>query len=416
MLLEFSLNNFKSFKNKTTFSMEKGVGDELENNYFSTSVGDVLKVASMFGPNASGKSNFMRAFTAAIMMVRNSNINQPGTKNVYYDPFAFENKTDKKDDLIEFEFIILIDSVKYIYSFAYDETKIVSEKLVAYYSQKPTTVFARENVNEYKFITEDQKQLTEILKKNTDNKLFLSTATNWNYSKTKPVFDWFMEGIDTYSSFEHLPNTPSDSLMSYKRDDKDLKEFALKVLKEADFQITDYSIKVHEVQVDAARIGGPAGVLVPIQQLEVQMKHEIENENGEIQEYSLNLLKESNGTQNIFHLIPKLKRAFDCNRVLVVDEIEKSLHPSIIEYIIKLFNDKEINKYNSQLIFSTHNLLLLNSNKLRRDQYWFADKDYKTGISEIYSLDEFKIRKDDRRLKNYLNGRYGAIPYIDLGD
>ena len=223
MLIEFSVKNFLSFKNKVTLSMEKGLGDEnLENIVFTNNL-ELLKNAAIYGANASGKSNLLKALTCAILMVRNSNIISFGEKIDLVKPFLLDDNS--KNEPSEFEFIFLINGVKYRYFFNADTKKVYDEVLDAYYSQKPTNIFRRTNTNNYEF-NSDKNKLEPIAIKNTENKLFLSTATTWNYDKTKDVYLWFANSIDTYNSFESIA---SSDLRAYGSDE-DLKKFALKLL------------------------------------------------------------------------------------------------------------------------------------------------------------------------------------------
>ena len=136
------------------------------------------------------------------------------------------------------------------------------------------------------------------------------------------------------------------------------------------------------------------------------------DDNNNKHSYKLNFTEESSGTRVLFALAPFLKRAFEKPKVIIVDELEKSMHPALVEFIVKLFNNNEINKANSQLIFTTHATNLLNLELFRRDQIWFTEKDPKTATSDLYPLDSFSVRKDENIQKGYINGRYGAIPFI----
>ena len=144
----------------------------------------------------------------------------------------------------------------------------------------------------------------------------------------------------------------------------------------------------------------------------IELEHEITDENKNKHIYSLNFNDESSGTRTLFALAPFLKRAFESTKTIVVDELEKSMHPALVEFIVKLFNDKTINKANSQLIFIAHATNLLTIELLRRDQIWFTEKNPDTGVSELYPLDSFSVRKDENIQKGYINGRYGAVPFI----
>lgn len=413
MLVEFSVKNFRSFKEKVTFSMEKGVGEELDKNIININNLKVLKSAAIYGANASGKSNFINAFTVAILMVRSSNTIPVGGHWLGLVPFEFDEQTKKEPTY--FEFIFITNGIKYKYSFSADKSKIHDESLEAYYSQKPTLIFKRENVNEYTY-TSDENKLRDIEAKNTDNKLFLSTATTWNYDKTRDAFLWFMNCVDTFNAFSMISDK---DLKSFSKDNSELKDFTLKLLKASDIVIKDIIVKYEEKDMDSNMIN----MLVPpaarsaetpkIKNVNIEIGHEIIDKNGKSSIYKLNFNDESAGTQIMFALAPFLKRAFEEQKVIIVDELEKSLHPTLVEYIINIFNNQEINKANSQLIFSTHAINLLDLDIFRRDQIWFTEKNSETGITELYPLDDFSVRKTENIQKGYLNGRYGAIPFIE---
>ncbi len=412
MLIEFSVKNFLSFKNKVTLSMEKGNGDENLDNVIAKDGLNLLKTVSIYGANASGKSNLLKAFTCAILMVRNSIFISVGGKWNFLKPFLFDETTKNKPS--EFEFIFTINDIKYRYFFSADENKIYDEILDAYYTQKPTNIFTRTKTNIYEF-NSDKNKLESLKSKNTENKLFLSTATNWNYEKTKDPYLWFNNVIDTYDSFDNISDR---DLKEYSEDNKGLKEFALKLLKEADILIKDIHVDYEEKDMDStmmdmfippiARTNGT----FKMSNVNIELDHEVVDENNNPHYYRLNFNDESSGTRVLFALAPFLKRAFESTKILIVDELEKSMHPALVEFIIKLFKNKEINKVNSQLIFMTHVTNLLNLDLLRRDQIWFTEKNSKTGVSDLYPLDSFPVRKDENIQKGYINGRYGAIPFI----
>lgn len=404
MLIEFSVKNFMSFKNKVTLSMEKGNGDENLDNIFKWKDAELVKVASIYGANASGKSNLLKAFYCAILMVRNSSMISINGKWLFIKPFMFDDVSSKGPS--EFEFIILASGVKYKYYFSTDGYKVYDEGLDAYYSQKPTSIFKRYDVNKYLF-NADKAKLEPLTAHNTDNKLFLSTATTWNYDKTKDVFLWFNNVIDTYDSFDMISNR---DIISYKNNDNNIKQFALKLLKESDILINDIHVDYKEDETDKQVMEMFDAPL--IKNVDIQVEHEIIDENNNKHIYRLSFDEESRGTRVLFALAPFLKRAFESEKVIIVDELEKSLHPTLIECIVKLFNNKDINKANSQLIFTTHAANLLNINLLRRDQIWFTEKNPNNGVSSLYPLDSFSVRKDENIYKGYLSGRYGAVPFI----
>lgn len=417
MLVQFSVKNFMSFKDKVSFSMEAGIGNENEDNICKLNNERILKTAAIYGANASGKTNLINAFTAAIRMIRNSSKRQIGEKLIEMIPFAFNETTVSEP--CEFEFVFIKNGIKYVYGFTSDEERIYEEYLYQYLTSKPTRIFERENVNEYKFLQSDEGKLNAIKAQNTENKLFLSTATMWNYLKTKDAFLWFAENIDTYLGGVNLDEK---SIEAYENDkDGRLKQFALKLLKISDIFIKNYDLETREINLDADAILVLNGKTYPAispkkKDIKITMTHEVKNDKGELKEYQLNYKYESLGTQIIFSLAPILMQAFEKGNIIVMDEIERSLHPTLVEMIIRFFNDTEINKGNAQLIFSTHDTNLLSLDLLRRDQIWFAERDEKKGATDIYPLDDFSVRKTENIQKGYLNGRYGAIPFVAIGD
>lgn len=412
MLIEFSVKNFLSFKDKIILSMEKGNGEENINNIIKNDITDLLRTSVIYGANASGKSNVIKAFTCAIILVRTSNLMMPGGKLDLVKPFLLDDTSRNKPS--EFEFIFITNNIKYRYYFSADENKIYDEILDAYYSQKPTNIFTRTNTNDYEF-NSDKTKLEELKNKNLENKLFLATSSSWNYDKTKDPFLWFLNVIDTYDSFTNILD---NDLMSYSKNDKNLKEFTLKLLKEADILIKDIKVDYEEKNTDENMVD----LLIPkinqnskvfkTKSINIELEHEVIDEFNKKYFYKLNFIDESLGTKVLFSLAPILKRAFSSSKVIIVDEFEKSMHPKLVEFIIKLFNNPDINKYNSQLIFTTHATYLLDLELLRRDQIWFTEKNPSNGITDLYPLDSFSVRKDENILKGYINGRYGAIPFI----
>ena len=422
MLVRFSVKNFMSFKEKQDFSMEAGIGDENPDNIININESNerVLKTTALYGANASGKTNLIKAFSVAIMMIRLSNNRQPGEKLLQMEPFAFNENTKKEP--CEFEFIFYTNNNKYVYGFKADKNKIHEEYLYQYFSAKATRIFERIGEN-YKFLQADETKLNAIKNQNLENKLFLSTATTWNYEKTRAPYLWFANMIDTYIGGNEL--NPF-SIEAYNNDDanESLKKFTLKLLEEADIIIKDYNIEIEETEMDVRMImqlknmNIPSNVIIPKTSVikSITMSHEIIDENGNTKIYNLDLISESSGTKIVFAMAPILKEVFEKGKILIIDEIERSLHPSLVEMIIKFFHSIEINKSNAQLIFNTHDTNLLSLDLFRRDQIWFAEKDPKKGATELYPLDDFSVRKTENIQKGYLNGRYGAIPFVAMGD
>ncbi len=406
MLLQFSVENFRSFKTKAVLSLEASADKELPDNIVVCQKQRILKGAAIFGANAAGKSNIFKALTAAILMVRNSNTRQVGEELPWMIPFAFDKNSAKKP--CSFEFVFLAGKKKYVYGFSATSKRITNEYLYVYNSSRATTIFERDENNEYRFTSaEAAKRLKPITVHNTDNKLFLATATAWNYEGTRDALMWFMNGINTYEpEYQQLLNVTGP--MFEQDTDASLRAFTNGILHEADINIADYKIESREVSLPTYQ----PGVSVLGKEYTITTLHKVEDGNT----YSLRLQEESHGTVNLFFFAPIIKRAFVTGETLCIDEFDVSLHPLLVQYLVSLFNNPEINKNHAQLIISTHTSGLMNLKHLRRDQIYFVEKDNRSGNSTLYSLDEFSPRTREDIQKAYLLGRYGSIPNLGMGD
>lgn len=414
MLIQFSVVNYKSFKDKVVLSLVPNKDTSHENNVSAIeSTEGVLNTIAIYGANAAGKTNLFKALTTAILMIRKSNQLQKYDRLDGLVPFLFDKKMVEKPT--SFEFVFSNKGVKYIYGFSATPIEIVSEYLYAYYSAKPSTIFERDG-SEYKF-PKDKRMLDQVAEKNTPNKLFLSTATTWNYDRTEPAYSWFDKGINTYPEYESLHPIAFDQFENEEQNR--VHQFVIELLKESDINIYDYLIKSEPMNdQDLIQIFGPLYQAVKdVKMLEgnkqnVFMDHLVSYEDGSTKIFRLNLVDESKGTENLFLLAPILLRALLSGETVIIDEIERSLHPLLVKHVVSYFNDPERNPNHAQLIFNTHNLELMSLDIFRRDQIYFVDKSTKTGASELYSLDEFSVRAEENIKKGYLLGRFGAIPAI----
>lgn len=404
MILEFSITNFLSFKDKVTFSMLANATNGLDDNYIISNDRRVLKTNAIYGANASGKTNLFKILTIVISMLRSSNIVNINAK-LPIVPFKFDKKTINKPS--EFEIKFIVDDVRYVYGFIADTNKIHEEYLYYYPNGRETKIFDRTNTNDYSFPQKDEKLLNDIAAKNAPNKFFIATATNWNYEKTKSPYKFLSADINTFNNLGGLRDL---ALSEYLKNNKELKDFALEFLKKADFNIEDYKVLETDVPDDVL-----AAIPVFIKAgMNMKEKPKVftaffKHKGSDVE---LSYEEESMGTQIIFCFIPFIKDALNNKRVVVVDELDKSLHPYLVEMIVQMFNDPDINKNGAQLIFNTHDTNLLKLNILRRDQIWFAEKDDKNGISDLYPLSDFSVRKTENVERGYMLGRYGAVPFI----
>ena len=405
MLIEFSITNFLSFKEKTTFSMVASSDTSMEDNYFTVGNERLLKMTAIYGANASGKSNIFKLLAIVGGMIRQSNFYNPNM-NLPIIPFKLDKEMVNQPS--EFEIKFLIDKIRYIYGFSADSKKIYKEYLTYYPNGRPVKIFSRKDTNNYSFNSVDEKILNDIKVKNSENKFFIATATNWNFEKTKPVFEFLTEKLGVVLSYEQLNNY---AYAMYSNDsDKELEKFALKFLEKADLNIKGYRVIKENLTDD--QINTMPDIIRPFfsTNAPVYRVNTTHVANGE--KYEFDISEESLGTQAIFSFIPVIKDVIDNGKVLFVDEFDKSLHPFIVKQIVEMFNDQDFNNKKAQIIFNTHDTNLLDLGLLRRDQIWFTEKNPNNGESVLYPLDDFSVRKSENVEKGYLLGRYGAVPFL----
>ncbi len=401
MLLEFSVANWYSFKDKVTFSMLASSSQILEENFVVKNNYRILKSAAIYGANASGKSNLFKILAGIILMLRQSNNVDINAKLPIKQ---FKGQKEMKPS--EFEIRFMVDNINYIYGFKADINVIYEEYLYYYPKGRETKIFYRHDIDKYDFTVREERHLKDIALKNSQNKFFLATATNWNYEKTKPAYDFLTQAIDVFFDLEELK---SNAFKMYENDnDGKLKEFALAFLKAADFNIVDYEItKVDIPNKILLSMSELVKIKIPENQKAYQV---IFKHNGNLK---IDLAEESFGTQIIFAFIPFIAEAIQNQKILIIDELNRSLHPYLSRYIVQMFNDNSVNLKASQLIFNTNDTNLLDLDILRRDQIWFTEKNNETGNSDLYSLNDFSVRSKENIEKGYMLGRYGAVPFIN---
>lgn len=415
MLIQFTVENFLSIRDKVYLSLEPSKDSEHPENLIKKGEYNAVTSAAIYGANASGKTSLFKAITIALIMLRNSN-NIQVTDRLPVIPFKLDSESKNKPTSFEFTFIAS-DDKKYIYGFSATAEKIVEEYLYCYNSAKPTLIFDLKEGEEPKYNRAYKGKLETAYQMNTTNKLFLATATTWNAECTKIPFEWLAEYIDTFTEVMDLSGV---AVEKYRTDEnRQYIDFTKNLLKQADINISSIEVDAKEV------IGGAAlpiqimvqGKMIPPNEgkryeVEITTGHTIIDEDGNSIEYPLSLQEESLGTQLLFFYGPLLKDAFEKGKTLILDEIDKSMHPSLVKFIMNLFRDPDINKAGAQLIVTTHETGILTLDMFRRDQIYFTEKDSKTGVTDLYSLDEFSVRKTENIEKGYLMGRYGAIPFL----
>ena len=420
MLLQFSVENYLSFKDIAVLSLVPSADKEHLNNITSRGKFKGLNTIAIYGANASGKSNLFKAVTIALNMIRSS-ANTQVDQLLPVVPFKLDGKSKGKPSAFEFQFVGT-DGKKYIYGFSALPDRIVEEYLYCYNTSRPTKVFDRTETDSYTFSRTTKKELGPIIRFTTKNRLFISSATLLNAESTRNAYEWLSSGIDTFMNVNELQNRAYAYYMEdYDNNSRVNIEFTKDLFKAADISITDidYSYrKIDEIPPDSPRIminNEPILSAVKLRQ-DVNTEHVVIEEDGNAKKYTLSLQEESLGTTMLFLYGPFLKETLDKGKVLFVDEIDRSLHPFIVSYLINLFSSNKNN--GAQLIITTHDTSQLSLERFRRDQIYFTEKNPKAGVSDLYSLDDFKkpVRKDENIQKKYLQGRYGAIPYVHAED
>lgn len=415
MLIEFRVKNFRSIKDEVVLSMLSvpAQKDLLNATFEIGKTGQRLsKTTAIYGGNASGKTNIWNALLTMWQLV-NQSVNDVQGANLANQviPFLLNDQGAKHPS--EFEITFLLDESIYKYGIIANKKTILEEwlKLVGPTSIKP--IFTRKN-NNFELGSGFKKEVKnfDAWKASTrENSLFLSAGATVNVDLPLRVFNWFNDlGIVKATSnqlYEQFTQTNFDKIG---------KEKILKLLQSADLGIEDIirrEIEVKKEQIPEqfrSFLTSDAETIKANNFLSVHKKY---NEKGtEAGRVDFDLFsQESEGTIKLFNLAGPIINTLENGKILFIDEFESKLHPLLLESIVRLFSGP-MNKKNAQLIFCVHNTYLLQNKSVRRDQIWFTDKD-KFGGTRLYSLADFGPRMDDSLEKKYLNGIFGAIPYIE---
>ncbi len=384
MLIQFTVENHRSIKNSSVISFAASKDKSLEKYlHHLDEKKALLPTLAIYGANAAGKSNVLHAMMTMKEMVVGEAAKVSKGQLLPWEPFG------RTKEPTSFEMVFIFQGVRYAYGFSFDATKIYNEYLYHWPNGREALIFSREN-GVYEFRENVNEQM--ILSNRTpDNKLYLVSSNDWNLPQTENAYRWFLEKMTILIDEEP---TSSDTIIQIASGD-DKKARILKELLLADLGITDVTIKNDTSNV-------------PI----ITTTHRIVNEDGTMEYFELLMNQESIGTQHFFTRIGGWLQALEKGSLLVVDEIENSLHPLLTRRLIEMVQDRTINTNGAQLIFTTHDAMLLDLNFFRRDQIWFAEKNEKTCATELYSLASFSPRKGENVRKGYLQGRFGAIPFI----
>jgi AAA15 family ATPase/GTPase len=428
MLLQFSIKNFRTFKDKATLSLIASSYDkdtrEHENIVINENFGlRLLKSAVIYGANASGKSKLLDAFAFMRYFVINSSKESQKGETIEVEPFKLSTQTENEPS--EFEIIFVYKNVLYRYGFEATAERIVSEWLYHKPKTKEVELFYREgsifNTHERSF-TKGNTVVKEGLVR--DNALLISVAAQFNEKTAINVLDWFKR-LKTLSG---LKESGYQGFTMGKTEDPKHKVKILELLKAADLGIQD--IELQKLDIESLPKGMPKELKDKlIREVREEKKEYVSDVLTKHKKYNEDLKAvgnisfsleddESSGTRKFFALTGPILDVIENGYTLVVDELDSKLHPNLVCKIVSLFNSKEFNKKNAQLIFNTHDTNLLSSGLFRRDQIWFTNKN-KYGEAKLYSLADFKsdeVRKTEPFEENYIRGKYGAVPFLGFFD
>ncbi|MCY4460574.1 MAG: ATP-binding protein [Albidovulum sp.] len=411
MLVEFSVENFRSIKQEACLSLVAGPAKERSDTHLVAptlrkkggSARPLLRSAAIYGANAAGKSNLLRALAVMRGIVLDSSRD---AGPIPVTPFLFDSTS--RDQPTTFEIMFVAGGVRYQYGFS-ATSKVVTEEWLYAWPVGRVQQWIQRSSDDWKFgdkLTGDK----EVWRRATrPDALYLSTAVSLNSEQLKPVFDWFRHTLHVVVSGTW------NTLFSLNRIREEGKSGIIEFLQTADLAIADLKVIEEEFRPEMLPDDMPSEVKEQVTKdlagepvAELWLSHDT----GRGKPVELNIHDESDGTQKIFALAGPWLDSLQKGHVVVVDELHVHLHPTLVKFLVERFHNPDVNTSGAQLIFSTHDTSILSQDVFRRDQIWFCERD-KRQETKLFSLTDFTPRKGVENLeRSYLAGRYGALPYI----
>ena len=418
MIIDFTVGNFLSFKDKRTLSFQASGISELPENIIKIGKNKLLRSGVVYGANSSGKSNLIKAIDRMRDLLLNS-VKLNDNDFLEYSPFLLSN-IENEPTFFEMEFYHLNKIFRY--GFEYNEKKILNEWLFIKQGSKKEVVQFIRTIDGIGVSPEFEEGIGKE-KSTNDNRLFISLVAQLGGKTSKKILEWF-RGYNVLSGIEHKDYTGFSLRMLHKK----IKgcEESLSLYQKLKLGFTDINVKEAEFNTSELPSNVPDSIRTRLVKefqgktmVSIKTVHNKYDKSGQI---IGNILfdkdeNESEGTKKIIDLSGPIFDTLMLGKILIIDELDAKLHPLITIQIVKLFNNPITNPNNAQLFFATHDTNLLNSELFRRDQIWFTEKDA-AEQTDLYSLIEFKlpdgskVRNDSNLERNYIRGRYGAIPFI----
>lgn len=418
MLIEFTVANFRSIKAPQTFSLVKARKTRKEqaqgNSYQPPGVGnpELLHSAAIYGPNAAGKSNLIRALQTMALLVKESAGLRPGDE-LPVTPFRLDATAEHEPS--EFEVVFIADGVRYQYGFAVTRERVLEEWLLAYPKGRPQRWFGRiwdADAKHYDWemgqALTGQKQLWRDSTR--ANALYLSTAVQLNSEQLQPLFEWFSRTLRTTKL-----GGWSEAYTATLCQDMEKRAKVLDFLRAADLDIQDVQVEKQRFDVNNLPAEIPESLKQQLAKdlgdkdmLRIKTVHQ----DSDGRTVTFPFAEESDGTQKLFAFAGPWLDSLEHGRVLFIDELHDNLHPNLVRFLVELFHDPKTNPHNAQLVFTTHETSILSQEVFRRDQIWFCEKSQEQATI-LVPLTDFSPRTGRENLElSYLAGRYGALPYI----
>lgn len=417
MLIDIKLTNIKSIKSKQTFSMiASNKVSELSDNVFTLKKRKLLKSAILYGANGSGKSNLIYAFNAIYNLVKYSANNKVGEPLKYYLPHLLDSNSQQQPCEVEIRFLGKND-LEYNYYLSFNQNKVIEETLNFYPGKNPALLFERKDGQKIKYGSALKQNLSRIENSLYDNQLFLSKVGSEKVEALIQPYTFLTRHI----SVHNMHDTTYDNLLVQalsstliQPNKSHIKHNITQLMKVADIGIRDMLFEnYNEENLLPESNNESQRVRKDMEINTIHKKYKNEEEEGEIQ-FPIQL--ESTGTNKLLSVGLFLLEALDDGDVIIIDELDKSLHPFITKLLIQIINSRKTNPKNAQLIFASHDVSLLNNKIFRRDQIHFAEKTIK-GESCYYQLSDVAgVRQSVSYEKYYMNGLFGGVPLINQYD
>lgn len=422
MLIEFHFKNFKSFRDEAVLNFFASSDKKLSENLLECPderSAKLLSTSAIYGANASGKSTVFQAFEFAREFIVSSAKKSPDSR-IKVSPFLLD---DSKNQASQFEFTFINNKVRYQYGFAVTSQVVEREWLIDYPKGRARKLFDRFQEGKktvYEFGANFKGEKDKLKELTRNNVLFLSVGATFNNKQLLDVYKWFVDK----TSFIGTADIPEPIVFDFIIEHPQVVENLKSLIKYADLGIVDFALAKSEPNISNLPDEIPEALRKAIEAFSKVLEESGDENIKAFQSYDLSIShksgeknmvfpweSESDGTRRLFGLSAPIFDALNNGKVLFVDEIDRSLHPLLTRKLVQLFQSVNTNPKGAQLVFNTHDTSLLGSGLLRRDQVWFLEKD-QTGASHLYSLLDYSPRKDESLEKGYLQGRYGAIPFL----